>query len=108
MLLYFLFQNNQGGFVEFHLLDRNYLIFNGYSLVTFIVWFIIIIATFSNWKAKPTFLKDALWIALPMVILTLFFGFLDELRDYYEVFPIVLLLITYNIAHIFGIELKQN
>ena len=107
-LLYFLFQNNPGGFVEFHLLDRNYLIFNGFSLTTFIVWLIIIIATFSKWKVKPKFLKDALWIALPLVILTLFLGFLDELRDYYEVFPIVLLLITYNIAHIFGIELKQN
>jgi len=108
ILLYILFLDNPGGFVEFHLLDRNYLIFNGYSLITFVVWLIIIIATFSKWKVKPKFLKDALWIALPLVIFTLFLGFLDELRDYYEVFPIVLLLVTYNIAHIFGIELKQD
>lgn len=108
IVLYFLFQNNPGGLVEFHLLDRNYLIFNGYSLSTFIVFLIIILATFSKWKAKPKFLKDALWIAVPLIILTFFLGFLDELRDYYEVLPIVLLLITYNIAAFFGIELRQN
>ncbi len=108
ILLYFLFLNNPGGLVEFHLLDRNYLIFNGYSLTAFVVWLIIILAIFSKWKAKPEFLKDALWIAVPLVILTFFLGYLDELRDYYEVFPIAFLLIAYNIASIFGIELTPK
>lgn len=108
ILLYFLFLNNQGSLVEFHLLDRNYLIFNGYSLATFVIWLIIFIAIFSKWKAKPEFLKDALWIAVPLIILTFFLGYLDELRDYYEVFPIAFLLIAYNIAAIFGIELTPK
>lgn len=108
ILLYFLFLNNPGGLVEFHLLDRNYLIFNGYSLTAFVVWLIIILAIFSKWKAKPEFLRDALWIAVPLVILTFFLGYLDELRDYYEVFPIAFLLIAYNIASIFGIELTPK
>jgi hypothetical protein len=108
ILLYFLFLNNPGGLVEFHLFDRNYLIFNGYTIATFMVWLVIFIAIFSKWKAKPEFLKDAVWIAVPLVILTFFLGYLDELRDYYEVFPIVFLLIAYNIASIFGFELKPN
>ena len=104
ILLYFIFINNAGGFVEFHLIDRNHLIFNGYSLNTFVVLLIIFLGIFSRWKEKPKFLKDALWITLPLVILTFFLGFLDELRDYYEVFPIVILLISLNIARILNVE----
>ena len=105
ILLYFIFINNPGGFVEFHLIDRTYLLFNGYSLTTFVVLSIIFLAIFSRWNEKPKFLKDSLWIAVPLFVLTLFLGFFDELRDYYEVFPIIILLIAYNIAKILGVEL---
>ena len=106
--LYILFMNNPGGFVEFHLIDRNYLLFNGYSLTTFVVLLIIFLSIFSKWNEKPKFLKDALWIAVPLLILTLFLGFFDELRDYYEVFPIVVLLISFNIAKILGVEIADK
>ena len=108
ILLYILFMNNPGGFVEFHLIDRNYLLFNGYSLTTFVVLLIIFLSIFSKWNEKPKFLKDALWIAVPLLILTLFFGFFDELRDYYEVFPIVVLLISFNIAKILGVKIADK
>lgn len=104
ILLYFIYINNPGTFIEFHLIDRNYLIFNGYSLNTFIVLLLIFITLFSRWNEKPKFLKDALWIALPLLVLTLLLGYLDELRDYYEIFPIIFLLISLNIARILGIE----
>jgi len=108
ILLYFIFLNNAGGFVEFHLIDRNYLIFNGYSLVVFVVLLTIFLGIFSRWDEKPKFLKDSLWIAIPLLILTLFLGFFDELRDYYEVFPVIVLLISYNIAKILGIEITHR
>jgi hypothetical protein len=104
ILLYFIFINNAGGFVEFHLVDRNYLIFNGYSLSTFVVLLIIFLGIFSKWNEKPKFLKDALWIAVPLVILTFLLGFFDELRDFYEVFPVIFLLISVNLARILGAE----
>jgi len=106
ILLYFIFLNNAGGFVEFHLIDRNYLIFNGYSLSTFVLLLIILLGIFSRWNEKPRFLKDSIWIAVPLIILTFFLGFLDELRDYYEVFPVIILLISLNIARILGVELS--
>jgi hypothetical protein len=108
VLLYFLFINNPGSFVEFHLIDRNYLIFNGFTLTGFMVWFTIGLMTFSKWQKKPEFLKDALWIGVPLIILTFFLGFLDELRDYYELYPIVILLISFNIGRFLCIELMGN
>ena len=108
ILLYVVFINNPGGFVEFHFIDRNYLIFNGYSLMTFVVLLIIFLTIFSKWNEKPKFLKDALWIAVPLIILTFFFGFFDELRDYYEVFPVMVLLISFSIAKILGVEIVDK
>lgn len=107
-LLFILFFDNPGGFVEFHLIDRNYLLFNGYSLTTFTVLLIIFNSIFSRWNEKPKFLKDALWIGIPLLFLTLLFGFFDELRDYYEVFPVIILLISFNIARILNINLTQK
>ncbi len=108
IFLYILFMNNPGGFVEFHLIDRNYLLFNGYSLTTFVVLLIIILAIFSYWNEKPKFIKDCMWIAVPLLILTLFLGFFDELRDYYEILPVAILIISFNIAKIFGVRLVQK
>ncbi|MBT8380318.1 MAG: hypothetical protein KJN64_13920 [Ignavibacteria bacterium] len=107
-LLYFLFIDNPGGFVEFHLIDRNYLIFNGFTLTTFVVWLTIGLMTFSKWGEKPKFLKDAIWIGVPLIVLSFFLGFFDELRDYYELFPIVFLLVTFNIGRFLGLNLMQN
>ncbi len=108
IFLYILFMNNPGGFVEFHLIDRNYLLFNGYSLTTFVVLLIIFLAIFSYWNEKPKFIKDSMWIAVPLLILTFFLGFFDELRDYYEILPVAILLISFNIAKIFGVRLVQK
>jgi hypothetical protein len=108
ILLYSIFINNAGGFVEFHLIDRNYLLFNGYSLTTFVVLLIILLTIFSRWNEKPKFLRNSLWIGVPLLILTLLFGFFDELRDYYEVLPIIILLISFNIAKIVGVELREK
>ncbi len=108
ILLYILFIYNPGSLVEFHLIDRNYLIFNGYSLSTFVVLLIIFLTLFSKWNEKPKFLKDAMWIAVPLIFLTFLLGFFDELRDYYEVFPIIVLLVAFNIAKIVGVDLVQR
>jgi hypothetical protein len=40
--------------------------------------------------------------------LTFLLGFFDELRDYYEVFPIVILLVSFNIAKILGVDLVRE
>jgi hypothetical protein len=56
-----------------------------------------------GWARKPVFLRKGLLITLiPLVFLALFFGYVDELRDYYEAFPFLFLLWLPTIVEVFG------
>lgn len=59
-----------------------------------------------RWSAKPAFLRHSLWIVPPLVVLTLLLGYLDELRDYDEAYPIVLLLLLHSIGAVVGFEVS--
>jgi len=103
------FKNNPGSLVEFHLLDHNLgLICNPQEFL----YFIIVIAVFAvlikyRWAEKPAFLRQGLVITLaPLMSLALFFGFVDELRGYYEAFPFIFLLSLPTIVDIF--ELRHH
>jgi hypothetical protein len=106
VLLYFIFIDNPGGMIEVHLFDRTYLLWNGYTLTTFVIWLVIILLVFSNWREKPKFLKDALWIAVPLILFTFSLGVWDEWRDYYEVYPVIALLSAYTVAKIVGVDIR--
>jgi len=45
---------------------------------------------------------------IPLGVLTLFLGYLDELRDYYEVYPAVIIFIAHSIARILDVNFKLN
>jgi hypothetical protein len=87
--------NNPGSIVEFHLFHN--LLLEPYSVAQFLAFLCIGLLIGYDWKNKPTFIKDALAIAVPMVLLTLLFGYLDEYRDFYELYPIIILLIAHTI-----------
>ncbi len=106
VILSITFFDNPGSFVEFHLLDYNKILLNGYNLLTFSSLLFLLLLVGYKWKEKPVFLKDSLWIVIPLFLLTLFLGFFDELRDYYEIYPVVVLLIGYSIAKIFGVDIS--
>ncbi len=99
------FWNNPGGHVEFHLFDHNL-----YNLrkrpYLFYFWprlaAIIAIVVPYHWRRKPGLIKTALWAFPPLFILGILFGYLDEFRAYYEIYPIVMVLIAHSIASYFG------
>ena len=105
VILFILFKSNPGTFVEFHLVDHNLGLLTGYSLTLAFTVFSLIMLTYYKWKEKPQFIKISLWTIVPLLILTLFLGYLDELRDYYEVYASVIILISHSIAQILGIKL---
>ncbi len=57
------------------------------------------------WPAKPVFLRVALLVAVPIFGLTLFGGWLDEIRVYYEVYPVIMALAALSFARlVFGMQ----
>jgi len=107
-LLYFVFKNNPGTFIEFHLIDHNLRLLTGYDITLAAAALGLILLVFYKWNEKPNFLKTTLWMFIPLVILTLFLGYLDELRDYYEVYPVVIIFIAHSFARILDLNFKLN
>ncbi len=99
------FSSNAGSFVEFHLLGHN---LNLFLYPFHLLYFIVVLTIFSvlvayKWKTKPSFVKLCFLVTFfPLITLSLFFGFVDELRVYYESFPFVFLLSVPVIAEIFS------
>jgi hypothetical protein len=89
--LIWVFRDNPGSFVEFHLVDHNLpWLVNGWSATEVIVILVLATLVFVRWREKPSFLRIALLGILPVQVgLALFIGFIDEWRIYYEVYPIV-------------------
>lgn len=99
------FSDNPGGLVEFHLI-HNLLFGYNYTLPVFLTWIVFFILIFINWNAKPLFLKNALWTGVPLIILTLFFGLIHEIRDYGEMYPILFGLSAQSVAQILKISVS--
>lgn len=104
VLLFVLFKSNLGTFVEFHLVNHNLGLLSGYNLSVAFAVLGLIMLIYYKWQEKPLFIRTTLWVLVPLVILTLFFGYLDELRDYYEVYPTVIILISHSIASVMDLE----
>jgi hypothetical protein len=104
VFLFVIFKNNPGTFVEFHLVDHNLGLLTGYNLSVAFAVLGLIMLIYYKWKEKPLFLRTSLWALLPLLFLTLFLGYLDELRDYYEVYPTLIILISHSIAAVMGLE----
>jgi len=53
-------------------------------------------------RRAPRFLKDAFWIAPFLFVLALLFGNVDEMRVYYELFPVLFLVLTQDAYAVLG------
>jgi hypothetical protein len=101
-----IFKDNSGPFWESHLIDHNLaLISKPHELF----YFVIAVAAFAillhyKWAEKPVFLRRGFFITIiPLMLLALFFGYIDELRGYYEAFPFLFLLSLPTIVDIYWV-----
>jgi hypothetical protein len=106
--LAYVFRDNPGGAVELHLFDHNQyvllhplemskrpLVLAGAGVVG--AW---------RWRRKPPLLRDALVTLAPVLLLVgVTVGQLDEIRAYYEIYPVVVLLVAESACHALGIYL---
>jgi len=108
LALAFAFRRNRGEAVEFHLLDHNLALFRPLPMVALSFCLVLGLLVALHWRRKPRFLRDALWILAPLLVLTLLLGYLDELRDYYEAFPVVFLLVFPSVASLLGVRIESR
>ena len=115
-LLLWSFRNNPGEAIALHLsrnaqvlaMPGNWFLFRpvtgwlilprGFNLL-YVLGFV---ASLFAFKKAPQFLKDAFWIALPFAVLTWLFGYVDEMRVYYELLPIVALVLFSGLYRLMG------
>jgi hypothetical protein len=107
LLITWIFRNNPGAPLEFHLLDHNVaLLLRPYGYTPLAVILCVTLLVFYRWTEKPPFLRNGLSILIPLAGMTLLFGYLDELRDFYEVYPVLLLLAAHTVASILQIPIQ--
>ncbi len=115
-LLAWFFRNNPGDEIALHLfrnfdvlvIPRNWVLFRpitdwlvlpmGFNVlyVAGFIWALIAL------RRSAQFLNDAFWIALPLGVLSLLFGNVDEMRVYYELLPIVFLVLAGSAYRLLG------
>jgi len=91
------FRNNEGGAVEMHLFDHNQHVLEHPMEMSKRLWLLIaaIAAGTWGWRQKPALLRHALLVLAPiLLVMGLTVGQLDEIRAYYEVYPVVALLVA--------------
>ncbi len=102
--LAYAYLDHPGSFAELHLFDHNLRV--PFEHAVSLAYFIGVCALFawligSGWAAKPDFLKKGLLITVPaLLVLHFFFGYIDELRGYYEALPCAYLLSVPTVAGI--------
>ena len=111
LLITLVFRNNPGSVVQFHLFDHNLQLLNFYTVTDILIFVVsvLLIALLAGlkWSEKPAVIKYGLWIIVPLIVLAMLFGFVEELRDYYEVYPILLILVVHSIYRLCGIKLMK-
>lgn len=111
--LQWIFRNNQGSLLEFHLLDHNLpLLYNLVKPYSFLVLISIIVfgfVFFYHWPVQPRLLRISFCCVTPtLLLLTFLFGFLEEWRDYYEAYPIIILMLTFAICQLTHVNLTEK
>jgi hypothetical protein len=99
----YVYRDNPGAAVEFHFIDHNSaLLASPYSVQTLATYVLLFAAVMYQWRTKPWFLRAAVSMLVPLLVSCLFFGFLDELRDYYEIYAAALMLGAASFLRLLG------
>jgi hypothetical protein len=110
LVLYF--GQQPGGLAEFHLLDHNipllYRWITHPSPTAYLLGLLLLVFFFYRWKEQPLFLRNGIWILAALVGLSIFLGWLNEWRDYLEVFPFVFLIFAHNLARLYHITIYRR
>ncbi len=100
------FAGNPGTFLEFHLLDHNLQILLPFSIADAAAWLFVGLLLGIQWNKKPLLPRVGLLVLVVLCAMAVFFGYFDELRMYYEVFPSVCLLLCHSFAVVWQVPIE--
>ena len=104
--------HNRGGVLDFHLVDHNLQVFALMPLAASWSLFIaLIVAIFclTNWSSKPQPLRWSLILLfIPLFAGSLLYGHVEELRVYFELYPLLFLLALPTAMHSLGLTLPES
>jgi hypothetical protein len=95
------FSQNPGNAVEFHLWGNIHNTLLPYPLGTLVLVALICFLVVHDFGEKPRALRKAAWLLLPFAMLMFIFGWINEARDLYEIYPVYGLLIAHTLLFSF-------
>lgn len=104
VLLNALYGENPGAFTMVHFFDHNVGLLRSFSLPSLLSALAFLVLVFGDWSRKPAILREAMGMAIPLVGSCLVFGFVDEMRDYYEVYPAAVALIVPSVCRLMRVS----
>lgn len=102
------FAGNPGSNLEFHLFRNLIFFMTRFELTTAIAYVLLLVILFRNWSAQPKPFKLYFYLSFGIFSAGLFFGFAEELRQYYEVYPAAIALISRNLMELAGADISVN
>lgn len=106
LLLTWIFRNNPGSLIEFHL-HRHWAVYKRYPLLAIastLLWILVAFLMFYKWREKPRFLLHGTLIIIPLFALHMLWGWPYEFRVFYEVYPIMVLLSAHTTSSALGVQ----
>jgi hypothetical protein len=95
------FRNHGGHVVEHHFLDHNIRqMVDAPPVADLAIGLILLALLLYAWRQQPLFLRRAAVVFWPLFALALLFGWMEELRDYYEFYPVGLALMSATAAKV--------
>ena len=105
-LLVMRFSMNPGGDIPNHLIGQLDALLVPVSYSAVVVFSVFLFLMCFMWSEKPPFLKRALWVAVPLVLLFILGGCPGEYRVFYEVLPLIILMVSHTLVALIGAENK--
>jgi hypothetical protein len=102
------FRDNPGGSVEMHLFDHNQLVLLHPQLMSKRLPLLVAAALAGawGWRHKPPFLRSAFLALVPaLLIMGVTVGQVDEIRAYYEIYPVVVVLVADSVCRALDISI---
>lgn len=100
------FRHNPGSFLEWHLpLNLLNALLRPYPLTTVLSIAALVLLVGHDWRGKPLALRQGLIVSLPIALSYMFIGIYQEIRIFYEAYPIVFMLALPTLTQVLGWKL---